>query len=290
MKWITLCSLLVLLSPNWMVAQVATCPPRGDDQYGVNACCTTPPMPAFQIPVIDPNTGLTQTAQWAYIADCGTVVEEEMTINIKMATNPTNFPGNLFGMIVCDDVLFQITATSTDPGSALSFTIGNSLISQDRVDWLLGKYVRTWRAADVEGYDRQFYRFLIAGDANFLGGSQPTQVPPCQSNFTQVMMNGYIDLSCQSYINGTTPLPQNFTASLVLTHYTGCQSHMDIPSNLRKIPFGAPGRHQSESYHLVSPNDFDFGASTNGCFRRPHGRRAGIHKHTLDAITIGEIR
>ncbi len=260
MKTIGLCA--VFLATMSMVGHAqGFCPPFGDDFFGTNSCCMPAPSPAFQIPLLGPN-GIDIPAQWAHITNCGLANDTQVTINIQMTTTIPTVPGVTFGLIACDDVLFRITGSNTS--GTFGFTIGNNFTSPSRLDWLMGKYMRTWFATDESGFSRQYYRFLISGDATFSGGASQTQVPKCTSTFGKAMMWGYLDLSCYSvHAPGMDPpSTPDFRASLVLTHYDGCQSHMDIPQNGRKIPFGVGARHQGESYHLVAPNNFTFGTTS----------------------------
>ncbi len=79
------------------------------------------------------------------------------------------------------------------------------------------------------------------------------------------MMNGYIDLSCTPGSPGSAdppmpPTPATLNVSLVLSHYDGCQSHLDTPLNTHGIPGTPAAKHVGTSYHLVAPNNFDFAA------------------------------
>ncbi len=149
MRIIKFMVLIVVLGGN-VAAQtfeLPSCPAPGDDRFWFGGCCTTP-NGTFSTPTLGEEDGIDMPAQWASITDCGVAVEEQLEINIKMkSTVPAPLPPNSnIGMIACDDVLFQISATNA--GGTLAFTIGSTLTGPGRLNWLLGKYSRTWEASE----------------------------------------------------------------------------------------------------------------------------------------------
>ncbi len=278
MKNIVLCLLILMMFVSAGFCQ-GVCDDRGDDLFSSGPCCTpiTLPFPLGGVPML-PSGGINMQAQWASIANCGTVTEEPVTINVQMAPARPNVPGQIAGLSACDE--FRFLVTGANAGGTFSFNIGDptrwTQTSSNRDEWILGKYTRTWEALDDNGLIRQYYRFLISGDINFTNGVLGTQVPRCTLTFTNglggaALMNGYIDISCQSkkLTDIEHPLflqscqtcvdgPVDFQASLVMTHYIGCQSHLDTPINVRSLLSGNMNKHSDTSYHLVAPNNFNF--------------------------------
>ncbi len=274
--------LFVLLSAHVVAQQLPSCPPQGDDRYGVFPCSTAPtPNPWFLTPTLGEQIGLTMDAQWASITNCGAATEVAggLSINITMTTVvPAPPMPRTTGMTACDDVLFRISGQ--DAAGTFVFTIGSNLASWNRNDWILGKYIRTWIASDPEGQLVQYYRYLLAGDARITTpGPSSALVPDCVASFIDIMMHGYIDISCvasggssgeengnggngEAGSGGGGSGGSNGThkASLVLTHYDGCHSHLDVPNNVRNLPVGHADKHVGTTYHLVAPNNFDFSA------------------------------
>ncbi len=251
--------LLLLVTMSMMTfGQGGTCPLPGDDIYGTGPCCTqVATLPTFNTVVL-PSAGVNMQGQWAMIDKCADVYEVNLDLTVKMMLNPVTVPFTNSGLIACDDVLFQVTGI--DASGTFQMVIGTSLTSNYRTDWLLGKYIRTWTALGEDGSVIQYYRYLISGDAVFNSSLPTNLLPPCDANFSAVSMQGYIDLSCVQNLPDTSPpVPQ---ASLVLSHYDGCLSHMDTPLNpARRIPAGGANKHVGMSYHLVAPGNFDFNAT-----------------------------
>ncbi len=279
MKTIGLCAVFLatmMALPITTFGQVGTCPQPGDDFFGAGPCCNAVTQaPAFSLPVL-PAAGINMNAQWARISDCNTVTEEKVTINIQMRSTVPYFIGTVGGEPACDEVSFLITGSNAS--GTFSFNIGNPTnwtTSSVRSDWIMGKYTRTWDSLDDNGLLRQYYRFLISGDIQFGSGTVGSQVPNCaqsgSATYGAALMNGYIDISCESdrLDDAEHPLlpqacftcpppPIEFQASLVLTHYLGCQSHAVLPQNQRQLSPGHVNRHQDDSYHLVGPDNFSF--------------------------------
>ncbi len=261
--------LFVLLSTHVVAQQLPSCPPQADDRYNVGPCTNLVPSPAFLTPTLGEQVGLTMAAQWAAISDCDTIdeVQEELVINITMNTvlPPVSTAMGVPGQLACDDVLFRITG-QTSSGSFV-FNIGTdvsaTMMNTNRSRWILGKYSRTWLANDANGVPLQFVRYLLMGDMEIATPTPASPlVPDCMSIGTpdfrnRAAMHGYIDISCS---NGSVepPVDPVLQASLVLTHYDGCHSHLDTPINPRALVNGNPAKHVGTTYHLVAPIGFDF--------------------------------
>ena len=209
-------------------------------------------------------------------SDCQLAQNVRVEILATLHPHPGGLPIFGTGLPACDEMALQIVVR--DPVTSAVFTaIGPQPTNPNsRNNFILAKYVRTWLGLGPDGVTEfRFWRYMIEGDGvNFTATPNipSSYIPACYSpgapnnSFPNVCFRGYLDLMNPAE-DSAPPDPGQIEYTIVLSHYDGCLDHLDTPLNLRAISGQPPSKHVGTSYHLVSPEGFNWLANAPGMSR-----------------------
>lgn len=161
----------------------------------------------------------TQLGEYACISNCSQVNAFKVKVNISK-----------LDWFTCDMARVKVSVTPATAG-------GPNFEGK-----LIAKYSRTWRISN----GNQVWRFLLNGNMKYgpsigiFGCPTPPHADP--SHYI-----GYIDYTC-------SPLSLSPNVALNLNHMPGCISHSTLSAN----PLAGFAAHNNTSYHLVTPNNFNW--------------------------------